>query len=71
MAYGNLALELTLEGRSGRLVVLRNGSYDDVPIDVVTSAQKVVDVERHYNADRLRPRFESLRRQPMFIVTGK
>ena len=36
MAYGNLALDLILKGIHGRLVVLKNGRYDNVPIDVVT-----------------------------------
>ncbi len=40
MAYGNLALDLVLQGIHGRLVVLRNGRYDNVPIDVVTSFKK-------------------------------
>ena len=42
MAYGNLALDLILKGIHGRLVVLKNGRYDYVPIDVVTSSSKVV-----------------------------
>ncbi|HON18271.1 MAG TPA: ATP-dependent 6-phosphofructokinase, partial [Salinivirgaceae bacterium] len=44
MAYGNLALDLILKGFHGRLVVLRNGRYDNAPIDVVTSYKKLVDV---------------------------
>ena len=70
MAYGTLALELILESKSGRLVVLKNGRYDNVPIDIVTSTQKVVDVDRYYNADRLRPAFESFNRQPLFLMTS-
>jgi 6-phosphofructokinase len=70
MAYGNLALDLVLKGIHGRLVVLRNGRYDNAPIDVVTSTNKVVDVKRHYNADRLRPHYKSFEFQPLFIMTG-
>jgi 6-phosphofructokinase len=70
MAYGNLALDLVLKGIHGRLVVLRNGRYDNAPIDVVTSTSKVVDVKRHYNADRLRPHYKSFEFQPLFIMTG-
>jgi len=36
MAYGNLALDLVLKGVHGRIVVLKNGRYDNLPIDVVT-----------------------------------
>ena len=39
MAYQNLAFDLILKGIHGRLVVLHNGRYDNVPIDVVTSNQ--------------------------------
>jgi 6-phosphofructokinase 1 len=70
MAYGNLALDLILKGIHGRLVVLRNGRYDNAPIDVVTSTNKKVDVKRHYNADRLRPHYKSFEFQPLFIMTG-
>lgn len=70
MAFGNLALDLILQGASGRLVSLRNGCYDNVPIDVVTGRKKVVDVAKYYNTDRLRPIYESFLRQPLFIMTS-
>lgn len=59
MAYGNLALDLVLNRIHGRLVVLKDGRYDNVPIEVVTSKKKLVDVERFYNTDRLRPKYKS------------
>jgi 6-phosphofructokinase 1 len=70
MAYGNLALDLILKGIHGRLVVLRNGRYDNAPIDVVTSTKKLVDVKKHYNIERLRPHFKSFEFQPLFIMSG-
>lgn len=70
MAYGNLALDLILKGIHGRLVVLRNGRYDNAPIDVVTTSSKFVDVKKHYNTERLRPHFKSFEFQPLFIMTG-
>ncbi len=39
MAYGNLALDLISKGMHGRLVILRNGRYDNAPIDIVTSSK--------------------------------
>lgn len=71
MAYGNLALDLILENVHGRLVVLKNGRYDNVPIDIVTSKTKVVNVERHYNTERLRPFYKSFEMQPLFIMTSE
>jgi 6-phosphofructokinase 1 len=70
MAYGNLALDLIMKGIHGRLVVLRNGRYDNAPIDVVVSSRKVVDIRKYYNTDRLRPHYKSFEFQPLFIMTG-
>jgi 6-phosphofructokinase 1 len=71
MAYGNLALDLILKNVHGRLISMRNGGYDNVPIEVVTSKQKVVDVERYYNKERLRPKYESFEDQPMFFMAAE
>ncbi len=68
MAYGNLALDLILHGIHGRLVVLRNGRYDNMPIDVVVSSKKLIDVEKHYNTERLRPQYKRFAMQPLFIL---
>jgi ATP-dependent phosphofructokinase / diphosphate-dependent phosphofructokinase len=69
MAFGNLALDLVLRNTSGRLVSVRNGVYDNVPIDVITGRKKVVDVMRFYNRDRMRPVYD-FHRQPTFIMTS-
>jgi len=71
MAFGNLALDLILKGIHGRLVVLKNGRYDNVPIDVVSSQKKIVNIQRYYNTDRLRPYFKSFEMQPLFIMTSE
>ena len=71
MAYGNLALDLILNNVDGRLVVLKNGRYDNVPISVVTSKKKVVDVRKYYNTERLRPFYHSFEMQPMLIMTSE
>ena len=71
MAYGNLALDLLLKGIHGRLVVLKNGRYDNMPIDVVTSSKKLVKVDKHYNKERLRPRYKSFEMNPLFIMTSE
>jgi 6-phosphofructokinase 1 len=71
MAYGNLALDLILSGLYGRLVVLKNGRYDNVPIEVVTSSKKMVNVEEHYNTERLRPQYRRFEMKPLFIMTSE
>jgi ATP-dependent phosphofructokinase / diphosphate-dependent phosphofructokinase len=69
MAFGNLALDLILRGTAGRLVNMRNGVYDNVPLDVVSGRKKAVDITRYYNADRMRPIYD-FHRQPIFIMTS-
>jgi ATP-dependent phosphofructokinase / diphosphate-dependent phosphofructokinase len=71
MAFGNLALDLILKGIHGRLVVLQNGRYDNMPIDVVTSTKKLVNISKHYNIERLRPIYESFEMKPLFLMTGE
>jgi 6-phosphofructokinase 1 len=68
MAYGNLALDLLLKNISGRLVVLKNGHYDNLPLDVVTSTKKVVNIKEHYNTERLRPEYSTFENKPMFLM---
>ena len=70
MAFGNIALDLVLAGTSGQLVSIHNGSYNTVPITVVTGQKKVINVEKYYNVERLRPKYESFLRQPLFIMTS-
>ena len=71
MAYGNLALDLLLRRVHGRLVVLKNGRYDDMPIDCVTGSKKLVSVAEHYNTERLRPHYKSFHMKPLFIMTSE
>jgi len=70
MAFGNMALDLLMKNMSGRLISLRNGIYDHVPVDVIYGRKKVVDVEKYYDAERMRPMYESFVKQPMFIMTA-
>jgi ATP-dependent phosphofructokinase / diphosphate-dependent phosphofructokinase len=70
MAYGNLALDLILKGVHGRIVVLKNGRYDNLPIDVVTSSKKVVKVSDYYNTERLRPFYHSFEMKPFLLMAS-
>lgn len=69
MAFGNLALDLILQNVHGRLVVLKNGRYDNMPIEVLEGRSKVVDVDRFYNTERLRPHYKRFAMKPLFIMT--
>jgi 6-phosphofructokinase 1 len=69
MAFGNIAMDLILKGETGRMVAVRGGQYDTVPVDVVAGAKQIVEVERYYNAERLRPVYGNFLGRPLTIVT--
>jgi 6-phosphofructokinase len=71
VAYGNLAMDLISKGLHGRLVVIKDGRYDNVPIEIVTSTKKVIDVEKYYNKERLRPEYKSFQLKPLFVISGE
>lgn len=71
MAFGNIALDLIMRNEFGRLVVLNNGKYGNVPVDVVTSTSKVVDIDKYYNSERLRPYYNVFEGQPLFIMASQ
>ena len=70
MAYGNLAMDLIMEGKSGRMVCLKNGRYDHVPFEVVTEYEKKIDVERFYDTERYRPFYHNCMGMSQFIMTS-
>jgi 6-phosphofructokinase len=71
MAYGNLALDLILKGVHGRLVVLTNGRYGNVPIETITATKKGINIKDHYNVERLRPVYQSFEGLPLFLMTSE
>ena len=70
MVFGNIALDLVLTKQSGKLVSLKNGCYDSVPIELVTQSKKLVDVAKYYSTERLRPQYKSFQNHPLFIMTS-
>jgi ATP-dependent phosphofructokinase / diphosphate-dependent phosphofructokinase len=68
VAYANLAVDLLLKGEVGRMVALRDGRYDSVPIDTVVASKKVVDVDRFYDTERYRPTFAGFELAPMLVL---
>jgi ATP-dependent phosphofructokinase / diphosphate-dependent phosphofructokinase len=65
--YAVMAADLLLEGTHGRLVALRNGTYVNVPIEVVRQGVKRVDVDALYDADEYRPKIRHVDGKPMFL----
>jgi 6-phosphofructokinase len=70
MVFGNLALDLIDAGTSGKLVSIHNGRYGSVPMEAIIGAKKVVDVEKYYNTERLRPKYKAFSGLPLFIMTS-
>ncbi len=71
MAFGTMALDLVMKGLHGQLVVLNNGRYDHVPIDVITSKKKIVNVPKHYDLERLHPIYRDFEMLPLFIMASE
>jgi 6-phosphofructokinase 1 len=65
--YAVMAADLLLEGTDGRLVALRNGTYANVPIEVVRQGVKRVDIEALYDVDEYRPKIRHVDGKPMFL----
>ena len=67
VSYGLLAVDLIDQGRSGRMVALRDGMYTHVPLNRVVSGVKRVDVDEMYDVDQYRPKIADMLGKPMFL----
>jgi 6-phosphofructokinase len=67
VSYGLLAMDLVNQGRSGRMVALRDGVYTHVPLNRVISGVKRVDVDEMYDIEQYRPKIADMLGKPMFL----
>ena len=65
--YANLAMDLVVEGESGRMVALRNGKYTHMPMSEVAMGVKRVDVDELYDIEQYRPKIHNVLDKPMFL----
>jgi ATP-dependent phosphofructokinase / diphosphate-dependent phosphofructokinase len=65
--YAGMAIHLIYNQSTGRMVVLKNGQYTDVPINTITTGSKHVDVPELYDSEQYRPKIKNLRSKPMFL----
>jgi 6-phosphofructokinase 1 len=65
--YAVMAADLALEGDTGRMVSLRNGTYTTVPVSAVREGVRRVDVDELYDADEYRPKVRHVLGKPMFL----
>ena len=67
VSYGNLALDQVSIGHTGRMVALQQGNYTAVPLKMVISAKKTVDVQALYDIENYKPRVRDMLGKPMFL----
>ncbi len=67
LSYANLATDLIAQGRSGRMVALRDGKYTHIPLSTVISGTKRVDVDELYDKEHYRPKVANMLGKPMFL----
>jgi ATP-dependent phosphofructokinase / diphosphate-dependent phosphofructokinase len=67
MNFGNLAMDMLLDGASGLMVALQEGKYTTVGLNSVVAGTKHVDVERFYDRDAYQPRVTRVANLPMFL----
>ena len=65
--YAHLAMDLIEDGVSGRMVGLRDGTYTHIPMSMVTSGVKRVDVDELYDKAQYRPKVRHVLGKPMFL----
>jgi len=65
--YAVMAADLAVEGSSGRMVALRNGSYTNVPISATREGARRVDVDALYDVEQYRPKVRHVGGKPMFL----
>jgi len=67
LAFGGLAVQLMSRREAGRMVALKDGRYDHVPIDTLETGQKSVDVEALYDPTLYRAKLTRVEQMPMFL----
>jgi 6-phosphofructokinase 1 len=67
-AFGAMALDAVLEGKTGLMTALVNGCYQMVPIPDPKLGPRKVDVPSMYNTDRYRPIYGNKTGLPIFFI---
>ncbi|MBN2256529.1 MAG: 6-phosphofructokinase [Anaerolineaceae bacterium] len=67
MSYGTMAAQLVNRNETGKMVALHGGKYTTVPIELILSGQKRVDVPAFYDIDNYRPKIKDFMGIPMFL----
>ena len=68
MSFGNLAMQLIHREEYGKMVALQGGRYTTVPIEIVLTGKKQVDVEAYYDKENYKPKVKDFLGVPMFLT---
>jgi 6-phosphofructokinase 1 len=68
MTFANVAMDLIADGRTGRMVAIRDGKYAHAELPDPSLGPRRVDVATMYNAERFRPRYDGKLGDPMLLV---
>jgi 6-phosphofructokinase len=66
-SYANIAADMALRGETGRMVALDEGIYTSVPLDLIGTGVRRVDVEQLYDVETYRAKVAHLVGKPMFL----
>ncbi|WP_075063577.1 6-phosphofructokinase [Ornatilinea apprima] len=67
MSFGHLAIQLIQRNDFGKLTALHGGKYTTVPVEMVLSGKKVVDVKSFYDISTYKPFIKDFLGVPMFL----
>ena len=67
MSYGNLAMQLIRRKETGKMVALHGGKYSTVPLEMILTGKKRVDVPSYYDVENYRPKVRDFMGVPMFL----
>jgi 6-phosphofructokinase 1 len=66
-SFGNLAMQLIRRNEYGKMVALHGGKYTTVPIEMIMTGKKHVDVPSFYDVEHYKPRVRDFMGVPMFL----
>lgn len=67
--FANLALDLIGGNIFGRMVAVRDGRYAHSPVPDPALGPRKVEIDKHYNTERYRPRYSGKLSDPLFLIS--
>ncbi|UCF35783.1 MAG: 6-phosphofructokinase [Acidobacteriota bacterium] len=67
ITFANIALDMINEGVSGKMVGIQQGRYGYAEIPDPAAGARTVNIDKFYNTDRYRPRYDNKMGTPMLL----